>query len=178
MHEIGLSYSCSQSYLNHKAWGGGFFPCPKGKSGHWHGCWEGAAADLCFDCLHSPARWRSVPTLTSMRRLSPWPWHQTDELKQEVINQTYSQSPRWRHSLPSRATQGHPGLALRNRPKEQGWWKVGFVVNPRVGWPLVSSGGCDWFVWIISQAGRELKSIRLRTVGDTEDSSWPCWWGN
>ena len=35
--------------------------------------------------------------------------------------------------------------------------------NKRVWCLLVPAGGCDWLVWILSQAGRVVKPIGLRT---------------
>lgn len=37
------------------------------------------------------------------------------------------------------------------------------MVRVGVGCPLVPAGGGDWLFWVISQSGRELKPVQLRT---------------
>ena len=109
---------------------------------------------------------------------SPWLWgkdsptHGTWNWTNDIDNSLFvTLTASGRRTL--HATQGHIGVALGNRVNNQGPWEV----------PLVPMEGCDRLVWIIPQAGGELKPAPQEESGThlllwiKRLSGWrPCPW--
>lgn len=89
-------------------------------------------------------------------------WHLTlDRWDGQQLLVTYSHSP---EEEDTKCHAGPHGGCTQEWVKQNGLWEAGRLCsNRRVWYPLVPKGDCDWFVWIISQAVREAKPVRLRT---------------
>ena len=101
---------------------------------------------------YSPHRWGrdSCPRLIRMaEHVTPGTW-------QQCISHIFSQPGAGGHHTPHRATGGV--LSRAQWISRAAGGKL--CSNKRVRCPLVPMGGCDWLVWMISQAGKELKPTR------------------
>lgn len=112
-------------------------------------------------------------TLLMKERFVPWgyvggwthdTWHWTGQM---ILAAVYQARVLTAEGTGCHATQSHMGAALQNRVDSQGLWEAG-LEGQEDEVTLVPTGGCDWLVWIILQAGRELK---LGTPGSAGSAS-------